>query len=227
MSMIDFNKMIDNHLKRENYPKGVGRYYPSEIGMCLRKVYYSYMHPQEIQPELLKIFEVGNILHDFVVEVLRSEKNPDVELLKSEFPFKHEVDDFVISGRIDNLILVKISGKNVLVEVKSTGNIDFIEEAAPHNVVQLQLYMHVLGIHDGILLYLDKRNLKSKVFPIAYDEEKAKQILERFRALHKSIKEGGTPEPEARGDRKTLWMCRLCEYRERCYEETPRSREWM
>jgi len=225
--MIDFNRMIDNHLKKEHRPKGAGRYYPSEIGMCMRKVWYSYKYPQEIEPELLKVFEVGNIMHDFVVEVLKSEKNPDVELLKSEFPFHQELDDFVISGRIDNLILLKIQNKNVLVEVKSTGNIDFIEEAAPHNVVQLQLYMHALGVHDGILLYIDKRNLRSKVFPIPYDKEEAERIIERFRKLHTYLTTDAIPEPEARASHKTLWMCKLCEYREKCYAETPRSGKWM
>ncbi|MBI3190501.1 hypothetical protein HYZ41_02235 [archaeon] len=103
--MIDFDHMIDNYLKKEHRPKGMGRYYPSEIGLCMRKTWYSYKFPQETQPDLIKVFEVGNIMHDFVVQVLKSEKNPEVELIKSEFPFHHQVDDFVISGRIDNLIL--------------------------------------------------------------------------------------------------------------------------
>jgi len=225
--MIDFNKMIDNHLRKEYRPKGIGRYYPSEIGLCMRKTWYSYKFPQEVQPDLVKVFEVGNIMHDFVVEVLKSEKNPEVELLKSEFPFHYELDDFLISGRIDNLILVKIQSKNVLVEVKSTGNVDLVEQAAPHNVVQLQLYMHALGVHDGILLYIDKRNLKSKVFVVPYSEEEANKILDRFRALNRHLKDDTLPEPESRSSQKTLWMCRLCEYRERCYKETPRSAKWL
>ena len=92
--------MIDNHLHKENRPKEIGRYYPSEIGTCMRKVWYSYKFPMETNPELLKVFELGNILHDFVVQVLQSEKNPEVELLKYEFPFKVEIDDFLISGRV-------------------------------------------------------------------------------------------------------------------------------
>ena len=227
INIIDFNKMIDNHLKKENRPKGVGRYYPSEIGMCMRKVWYSYKFPQDIQPDLLKVFEVGNIMHDFVVKVLKSEKNPEVELLKSEFPFQKEIDDCLISGRIDNLILVKMNNKNVLVEVKSTGNIDFIEEAAPHNVVQLQLYMHVLEIYDGILLYIDKRNLKSVIFPIPYNQNEAEKIIERFRKLHGHLLDNTIPEPEARSSPKTLWMCRFCEYRNKCYEETPKDSKWI
>lgn len=224
--MIDFNEMIDNHLKKENRPKGIGRYYPSEIGMCLRKVWYSYKFPMEIKPDLLKIFEVGNIMHDFVAEVLKSEKNPHVQLLKSEFPFRKDIDDFTISGRIDNLLLVKASGKEILVEVKSTTDISFVREAAPHNVVQLQLYMHVLGVHNGILLYIDKKNLQSKVFEVPYKKEEAEKIIERFRALHKGIVSDTIPEPEARGSSKTLWMCRYCEYKDKCYAETPSSQKW-
>lgn len=224
--MIDFNQMVDNFLKREYKPKGIGNYYPSEIGMCLRKIWYSYKYPQEIKPDLLKIFEVGNIIHDFVVKVLKSEKNPDVELLKTEFPFKEEIDDFTISGRVDNLILIKLSGKNVLVEVKSTPDINMVKEASPHNVVQLQLYMYFTGIHDGILLYVDKKNLQSKVFKIEYNEPDALKIIERFRKLHACLKRNIMPDPEARESKNTIWMCRYCEYFEKCYEETPISEKW-
>lgn len=225
--MIDFNAMIDNHLKREHKTKGIGRYYPSEIGMCLRKTWYSYKFPMEMKPDLLKIFEVGNIMHDFVVHVLKSEKNPHVQLLKSEFPFQETIDDFTISGRIDNLLLIKASGKEILVEVKSTGDIGFVREAAPHNVVQLQLYMHLVGVHNGILLYIDKKNLQSKVFVVDYKKEEAEKILERFKLLHGALTEDKMPEPEARSASKTLWMCRFCEYRDKCYAETPKSANWM
>jgi len=225
--MIDFNRMIDNFLKREHRPKGTGNYYPSEIGMCMRKTWFSYKYPQEVKPDLLKIFELGNIIHDFVVNVLKSEKNPDVELLKSEFPFKEQIDDFTISGRVDNLILIKLSGKNVLVEVKSIADTGFVREASPHNVVQLQLYMHFTGVHNGILLYVDKKSLQSKVFVIEYNEKQALEIIERFRKLHKCLTKEVMPDPEARESAKTNWMCRYCEYRDKCYEETPSSGKWL
>jgi len=226
--MIDFNRMIDNYLKKENRPKGIGRYYPSEIGVCLRKTWYSYKYPMEIKPDLLKIFEVGNILHDFVVNVLKSEKNPDVELLKSEFSFQEAIDDFIVSGRVDNLILLKISGKSVLVEVKSVGEIGYVNEPNHHHVMQLQYYMHSTGVHNGILLYVDKKNLQSRVFNIEYDEKEAEAITNRFRELNKHLKEETLPEPESRKQPgKKLWMCRYCEYSGRCYEAMPRSLEWM
>lgn len=225
--MIDFNRMIDNYIRREHRPKGVGRYYPSEIGICLRKVWYTYKFPMETQPDLLKVFEVGNILHDFVVQVLRSEKNPDVELLRTEFPFRQDIDDFVVSGRIDNIILVKMSGEEWLVEVKSTADVTRVEEASPHNIVQLQLYMHSTGVHRGLLLYIDKRNLQSKIFEVKYSEQEALDIVQRFRKLHVHLTHDVLPDPEARGGKETLWMCRFCEYRDKCYEATPSSVKWL
>jgi len=225
--MINFDQMTDKHLHRENKPKEIGRYYPSEIGTCMRKVWYSYKFPMETNPELLKVFELGNILHDFVVKVLKSEKNPEVELLKTELPFRQEIEDFLVSGRIDNIILIKASGKNILIEVKSTGNIDFVEEAMHHNKIQLQLYMHATGIHNGILLYVDKRNLKSKVFSVDYNEEEALKIIDRFKALNKLLKADALPDPEARSGKESLWMCRYCEYRDKCYKEDPSSSRWL
>ena len=220
--MVDFDKLIDDHIKREYKPKGIGRYYPSEAGSCLRKVWYSYKYPTEIDPDLRKIFEMGNIIHDFIVEVLKSEKTPQVELLKSEFPFKEKIEDFLISGRIDNLIKVKLSGTVYLVEIKSTAGIKFVTEPSPHNIQQLQLYMHFIDIKNGLLVYVDKSNLKTKVFEIKYDKEKALDIIKRFKLLHKYLKEDILPRAESRIYEKSNWMCRYCEYKDRCYKDTPK-----
>jgi len=225
--MIDFNKMTDDFLKEDRKPKEIGRYYPSEIGMCIRKVWYSYKFPTEVAPKLKRIFHMGNMVHDFVVDVLQSEKAPDASLKESELPFKEMIDDFVISGRIDNLIVVKSSGKDVLVEVKSTGNIDFVREAKPENIAQLQLYMHHFKIHDGILLYVNKNDLTSKVFTVNYDEKEALGVIDRFKALNNMLKNDIVPKAEARESKKTIWMCRFCEYRDKCYEETPSSSEFL
>ncbi len=214
--MFDFNKMVTNHIERSSRPKSLGRYYPSEIGSCMRKVWYSYKYPQELRPELLKIFEVGNMLHGFVVEVLKSEKNKDVQLLRSEFPLKIETPDFLISGRVDDLVLVKASGKTIVVEVKSTKSIDFVKEASESHVMQLQLYMHATGIHNGMVLYIDKGNLQSKQFPIEYDEGQVKEILERFKQLHQLLTSNLLPIDEAKKNQDKQWLCRFCEYTEKC-----------
>ncbi len=215
--MIDFNKLIDSFLFRKFRPKEIGRYYPSDAGKCLRKIWYSYKYPKEIDADVLKIFEMGNILHDFVVEVLQSEKTPSVELLKSEIPFKMKLDDFLISGRVDNLILIRADGKTYLVEVKSTKFL--FDKPQKHNIMQLQLYMHALGVHNGILLYVEKNALKTVIFDIPFDQKIVDNVLERFRRLHKDLNENVLPIAEAKIDDDIKWMCKYCEYSERCLEE--------
>ena len=59
--MLDLNKLIDNHLEREYRPKSVGRYYPSEIGGCMRKTWFSYKNPKKTDVKLNRIFEAGKI----------------------------------------------------------------------------------------------------------------------------------------------------------------------
>ncbi len=214
--MFDFNEMVTRHIERVSRPKTLGRYYPSEIGGCMRKTWYSYKRPKQLQPELLKIFEMGNMVHDFVVKVLESEKNKDVQLLQSEFPLKIEQPDFLISGRVDDLVLVKASGKTFVVEVKSTKSIDYVGTASKPHVMQLQLYMHATGIHNGIVLYVDKGNLQSKQFEVEYDKAEVKRILERFGELHKLLSSNLLPIDEAKKDSTKQWLCRFCEYAETC-----------
>jgi CRISPR-associated exonuclease Cas4 len=214
--MFDFNKLVDNHIKREHKPKGIGRYYPSEIGSCLRKVWYSYKFPQEVEPDLLKVFEVGNIMHDFVARVLKDKRNDGIELLEAELPFQLQMKNFIISGRIDDLILIKAGDTKVLVEVKSTSNISKQTEPKAQHRLQLQLYMMAMKIYDGVLLYIDKRNLQSKVFTIPYDEAEAVLALERFHMLHDALSDDSIPNPEAKMESSMNWMCNYCEYRDRC-----------
>jgi len=214
--MINFNKLVEAHLFREQKAKQIGRYYPSEIGSCMRKVWYSYKRPQQISVDTLKIFEAGNIIHGFVVEVFKSEKNKDVQLLHEELPFKHQEKDFVISGRIDDLVLLKDKNEKVLVEVKSAKSIDMHDKASVTHEMQLLLYMHLLEIHKGVVLYVDKTNLNSKVFEVPYDAKRAEQVISRFKKLDTCLKGNELPEAEARQLEEMNWMCRFCEYAEVC-----------
>jgi len=219
--MIDFNSLINNYLKRELKEKTIGRYYPSEAGNCIRKVFYSYKSPKEVDTELLKVFEAGNILHEFVVHVLESEKNPQIELLEKESPFTLEIEDIVISGRVDDIIIVKIDNKVYLVEVKSTSTLKYTNEPHEAHIMQLQLYMHAKNIHNGMIIYLEKNTLQTKTFLVDYDSKYAEKAIKRLKDIHQCLKEDKLPIPEARAVYSKGWMCKGCQYREECYKDTP------
>lgn len=212
--MIDFGSLIENFLKRERRAKTIGRYYPSEIGSCLRKVWFSYKIPKDIDEDTTKIFHMGNMLHDFIADVLRSEKNPGVRLLESEKPFTIDTGDFVVSGRVDDIVLVELSGEKFLVEVKSTRMLP--TGASGHHRKQLQLYMHALKIPKGIILYVEKHSLKTREFLLDYDPSEIEGIMKRFSTLHECLKKDVCPGPEARLSKDMGWMCRYCDYRDEC-----------
>jgi CRISPR/Cas system-associated exonuclease Cas4 (RecB family) len=122
----------------------------------------------------------------------------------------------VISGRVDDLLLIRESGKNILVEVKSCKNIEYVKSPQNHHIMQLQFYMFATGVHDGVLLYVDKTTLLTRMFGFRFDENLSKKIIARFKKLHAYLTEDAIPEPEARQVENLGWMCKYCEYKERC-----------
>ncbi|MEM3126577.1 MAG: PD-(D/E)XK nuclease family protein [Candidatus Woesearchaeota archaeon] len=223
--MIDFNPLISNFLKRESFPKSVGRYYPSEAGSCVRKSWYSYNIPRQPDVEVLKVFEMGNLVHGFIVDVLKSEKNPHIKLISSEDPFQIQKEDFTISGRIDDVVVVKADNKIYVVEVKSTASLTYTLQPNESHVYQIQLYMHHKKIKDGIILYVEKNTLKTKSFAVSYDEAKLNEAIKRFELLHKHLKANTLPIPEGRMRKEMNWQCKTCPYRTECYQATPPSKE--
>jgi CRISPR/Cas system-associated exonuclease Cas4 (RecB family) len=78
--------------------------------------------------------------------------------------------------------------------------------------------MEATGVHNGIVLYVDKNTLKSKVFEIKFDSAKAAEIFDRFKSLHESLKKNELPEAEAKEAKDMNWMCKYCEYKNKCDE---------
>ena len=211
---IDFNKLIDNYFSEESRPKTIGRYYPSEIGGCIRKTWFSYLIHKPVDKDKLRIFEAGNRIHDFIVDVLKHEKNNEIELLEVELPFKLNQDDFTISGRIDDIVLAKIQNKKALIEVKSTKFLP--KEPNSSHITQIQLYMHATKINHGIIVYVQKDNLQTVSFAINYEKENAEEIISRFHGLHYALKNKKIPPAEAKLIKSKNWMCSFCEYKDEC-----------
>ncbi|MBI2005139.1 MAG: PD-(D/E)XK nuclease family protein [Candidatus Aenigmarchaeota archaeon] len=180
-------------------------------------MWYSYKYPLEVEPDRLKVFEIGNILHEFIIQVFKSEKNADlIKFLNSELPFKLEQKDFVISGRLDDIVVATEDSRKIIIEVKSIKDVRYAKEPNKNHVMQLLFYMHATGIKNGIILYVDKTNLKTKAFEIPYDEKHSMDILKRFSSLHELLKKDVLPIDEAKQSKETVWMCNMCEYRAKC-----------
>jgi len=230
-------KMISEYITRKRSPKVIGRYYPSEIGYCLRKSYYSYFIETNYDDETLRVFEVGNILHSFIYDVFRNNRNNkgEIEYVQNEkafisaydFPdnsFEGNWQSFLISGRADDIILInnKEDGKEdkYVVEIKTVKDLFYINEPSYPHKLQLQYYLRVLSAENqnvrGLLVYIQKDNLSIKTFNVPFEREVYIEIISRMRQLDSCLKKLELPPKEAADDPKMKWQCGFCPYAKQC-----------
>ncbi|MGC8850994.1 MAG: PD-(D/E)XK nuclease family protein [Candidatus Micrarchaeia archaeon] len=217
--MIDFNSFIDAFLEREAKPRQLHRFWPSEAGLCLRRTWYSFKEPRQADAGALRVFHAGNILHGFVVDVFKSEKTKGVKLLATEQPFQLKRGNIIVSGRVDDVIIIEEGHRRAVVEVKSTSSLEYTKEANDSHVLQLQLYLNATGIKDGAVLYIEKNTLQAKVFPVKYDENLAELAFARFQAVDEALTANKIPAPEAKQKNEMKWQCRFCPWKTECDNE--------
>ncbi len=171
----------------------------------------------EIEPDRLKVFELGNLLHEFILQVFKNEKNANsIKFLESELPFKLVQKDFLVSGRLDDVVVAKEDDKKMIIEVKTVRDVRSTRKPNKNHIMQLQFYMHATGIHNGVILYIDRTNMKTKAFEVTYNESHSLDILKRFSSLHELLVKDVLPIDEAKQSEETMWMCNMCEYRAKC-----------
>jgi len=225
MSLFDFDdafrKYLESKYASESKKPTIGRYWPSQLGYCLRRQYYRFRNPKPTNPDSFRFFERGHVFHRWVADVLAN--TPGLKVLASErslsiVDFKTD-PPFTLDGRLDDLILVEEqdTGQRILIEVKSTETpFSMLEKPSRAHVLQIMPYL--LSQHADVccLLYLHP-NLASKTFTIPYDKAAMVELMARGRLLDSCLRVGEPPVAEARMDPKSDWECKKrCEYVEEC-----------
>jgi len=152
--MTFFSGLINRYLARtpSTYPPDT--FYPSELGTCPRASWYRRKVAVEHPPELLRKFASATLVHNFVRDMLAN--SPGVRLIANEKPFTIVADDFLIKGRMDDVIYAQLSPDRarelnpslqgevlVVVEVKSVSGrrMDFIRSPSYPHLLQIHPYM--------------------------------------------------------------------------------------
>ena len=156
-----------------------GVFYPSMLGSyCMRLLYLAYnglLPEQVIDDNLQRIFDNGNFLEDRMATYFTK---MDI-LLDREIEAKS--DNPPISGRAD-FLLKHADYDKIGLELKSINDKGF--EALKNrpkreHTVQLQIYLHILKLPYGVVLYENKNNQKLKAFGMLPDPEIWAQILKK------------------------------------------------
>lgn len=214
---FNLSDLIDEYLGRESRPARIGTYWPSEIGHCTRMNYYKRFIPTKIPSEKLRVFKSADLAHSFAREVLASSDR--VRLLTWEKSFSILHDDFEISGRLDDMILVKIAGKDVpiVIEVKSISgkSVGHIRSPSVSHLYQIHPYLRAVRSSVGIVWYIARDTYADRSFSIFYDKEVMSEVLLRVKRLHLRLVNRELPEPEAK-TRKDLLPCWFCPFWREC-----------
>ena len=216
---VDVGSIIDEYLNEESRPKTIGAYYPSEIGMCMRRSYYSYFIAKPTETSALRIFALGNNVHEFIAKALK--ESSTLAVAEEEKPIRINYQDentkFTIYGRIDDYIETK-TGKKIIIEAKSTGDITKVNEPDPKHKMQISLYLAAQKADYGLLVYADKKNLEIKQFKVEYNEEEYKKVMQRFKDLDYHLRNKILPPAEYYFDNKKVWECKYCPYYKECMQ---------
>lgn len=124
---MQISSLLIESLKRTPRERKSGIYYPSDIGYCARKIYYSHVVPAEEKPPadadipMMLNFAMGDAIHDKLAQMFSRTKG--IRLLENEKAFMSAIDlfeeagggdgGFVISGRLDDLIEVEVGPDDV------------------------------------------------------------------------------------------------------------------
>ena len=172
-------KFINDGLVKQPYPSRGGTFYPSIVSSpCERYVYLAFnglMPSSPIAANVRRIFDCGDYLG------LRFTKYFQ-ELgiyIDEEQPTKF--DNPPISGRYDYLIQHEVYGKTI-VELKSINDKGFkalITDPKSDHYLQIQIYLNIMNIEHGIVLYENKNDQQVKCFSVVKSEEVWRQLVNK------------------------------------------------
>lgn len=201
----------------KNHQFKLGSYYPSIIERCVRQQAYSYTEPHVPSPEDLAIFSEGKAIHELIASTLRQSGLVSVE--GKEIVVDLEFPEAKLHGRIDDLLLVRLSDNNedfalyVPLEIKSTSNIP--EEPKQTHYYQLSTYLLAENFPFGVLLYWAKREGKIKAFTVEKNDGMHAILQKRVEEIHESLKAGELPHKEA-AINHDYQQCERCTYNQKC-----------
>jgi len=117
-----------------------------------------------------------------------------------------------ISGRADNVILLKSENdeNTYVVEVKSKSKLP--DEPRVEHIMQLNFYLHFNPGAKGYLLYITRDGFNMRAFEVNYNEDLFKKLVDRAIILHNHIINNTLPDAE-------YWHgeCLKCPYRNICF----------
>jgi len=208
---MNIKNRLEKHIKKnqEAYDKSHvqidSKFYPSSLGLCPRFLFMEKTNPRKDSEDLKSIGIVGTMFHDWIEDELYKD-------YKCEQVVKFDNGKIQISGRVDAV------NDEEVIDFKTCSNIDYIDEPKDEHIAQLTVYMHILKLKKGKLIYITKSTFKCKEFTIKYDKKKFDEIIAKLETIHNHILKKSKPTDVVIKDTIPHYtMCKYCKYRDICY----------
>jgi hypothetical protein len=219
--------LIDMFLAEMPEKERAKGFHPSSIYSCARKVYYSMKeyekekHPTATQQ---RTFAVGHKFEECYTEWFtemdkETKKNPKKYNGFKLIGSNEKLEDVALSLKGEYDKIVEVDNIKYVIDIKSTKDGEYGWDAKPHlnYIIQVQLYMYMTGIHNGVLIYQNKNTHEQAEYHFEYSQEIIDKIKRKISYLKQSLKNNILPKRE---HRKEEVDCRLfCPYYYTCWGE--------
>ena len=185
---------------------------------CDRELWYKiHSFRPELSPRKKRIFRLGHSIEKEVIDLLSlagfqlftHKENGEQWGFKSG-PFAGHCDGVLKDGDTPYVFDVKSTKNSFFNQYKKKG----VRAVSKEYYIQLLLYMKYLKVSQGLIIFYNKDNSEIHVEQIEADNDLVSAYEDR--ALEISQTE---TEPERKWPDKTWWKCRLCSYRDECWDK--------
>jgi len=223
--MLKIDEIITDNLTSLNEKEKIkhkkripGIFYPSESMQCQRKIFISVMHPErkkDIMP--FGLFHMAKYAEESIIKCLQSTPG---YIVQEQVRLEKEIAPNIVIHGYEDFKLLNEEGNTVgIYEIKSIGNISYIqkaEQAKLHHRSQLQCYLQTEKCDNGGIIYVERGDIcKIKEFDDSLDDDLWNSIVNHFSELTEYMDEEEMPPPMPVEE----WECKYCEFKDKCKED--------
>lgn len=217
--MIPIQEIINKKIiqAREERTHKIESWHCSKLGQCLRGVYFERLGikpDKEFTERELRIFDVGKMFENWIIGLIKDQKGVDWDT-----QVRVEDKDLNVSGLAD--LVVGYDGTKKVYELKSKHSRAFWymsdkgEGANRQHEYQLWLYLKLLKIQEGSIIYISKDDLSMLEYPVYLSDSKLEaEVMNELKLLNEAWNKKDPsilPLPDGKS-----WQAKYCRYHSNC-----------
>jgi len=220
---VNIQSIVDSNLLGKEEKK-VTSWQASKLGLCLSGVVYERLGAkplEEVDSRTLRVFKCGNLFEEYIVNQLKQYEQYASEPLHVEEQVRVEDPILGVTGYAD--VVLNFKDYREVIEVKSQHSRAFWymtkkgQGAYEHHAMQLLIYMYILKIPKGRLVYVSKDDLCIQEYEYTLEDPILKKALSNVKALNEALKSGIMPMPAEEGS----FQAKYCRFHKYCTKEIP------